>query len=211
MAVEIKLVVIGGIHAGKEIPVRRAKFVIGRSKECQLRPGCNLVSRRHCAILLKDKRILVEDLNSTNGTFLNGNEIEGPQALNHGDHLSVGTFDFEVHVFGAVGSGREPEVSATPGTIADALVSAPTKGGAVTGQEIGIDLEELDTAASNENGRKAEYNNQEQDDQEKREEHVGGAAAFDDEDRDGLSDLDVLEAEVLSEENERPNTERNLH
>ena len=34
VAVEIKLLVIGGNHAGKEIPVRRAKFAIGRAKDC---------------------------------------------------------------------------------------------------------------------------------------------------------------------------------
>lgn len=124
---KIKLVVIGGVHAGKEIPVRRARFVIGRSTECQLRLNGNLISRRHCVILLKDERIVVEDLGSTDGTFVNGRKISAiePQELNHGDHLAVGTMEFEVHVSGAIGS-RQPEVSTTQKT-ADTQSSTPTQ------------------------------------------------------------------------------------
>ncbi len=106
---EIKLVVVGGIHAGKEIQVRRARFTIGRSKECQLRPGCNLVSRRHCAIVHEDGRLLIEDLGSTNGTFVNDEKVEGPRELSHGDRLGVGTMEFEVRLFENVPDDGEAE------------------------------------------------------------------------------------------------------
>jgi pSer/pThr/pTyr-binding forkhead associated (FHA) protein len=106
---EIKLVVLGGAHAGKEIRVRRARFIIGRSKECQLRPGCNLVSRRHCAIVHDDGRLIIEDLGSTNGTFVNDEKVEAPRELKQADRLGVGTMEFEVRLFENVESEREPE------------------------------------------------------------------------------------------------------
>lgn len=108
---EVKLVVVGGAHDGRVIPVRRAKYIIGRSKECQLRPGCNLVSRRHCVLLLQDGHVVVEDLRSTNGTVVNGEKIENPRELTHGDHLHVGSMEFELRMFDEVEKEPEPEPS----------------------------------------------------------------------------------------------------
>jgi pSer/pThr/pTyr-binding forkhead associated (FHA) protein len=202
--VEIKLVVIGGGYAGKEIPVRHAKFVIGRVKECQLRLGCNLVSRRHCMILVRDERIFVEDLKSTNGTFLNGSEIEGTQELNHGDRLNVGTFEFEVHLSGVVASGREREPSATSDTVARASSTTLMKG-ELTGRESGLDLAAMDTAAIDKTRRKPEIHHQEHADQGNAEKDLGGGAASKDEETDDLQDLQVLDAEVVLDESEPPN------
>jgi len=127
---EVKLVVVGGVHAGKEIPVRRARFIIGRSKECQLRPGCNLVSRRHCAILREGGRIVVEDLGSTNGTFVNGSRIDSPHPLSHGDRLDVGSMKFEVCWVekGAKGA-KNANAPAIPETDTSSLSATPTRGG----------------------------------------------------------------------------------
>jgi pSer/pThr/pTyr-binding forkhead associated (FHA) protein len=150
---DIALLVVGGSHADQEIPIRRASFVIGRDKDCQLRLGCNLVSRRHCAIVVQDGRILVNDLDSTNGTFLNGEEVDGLQEMHHGDHLNVGTFEFQVHALDAT-AGDRPAGSGHPETISDMSPTAPTNHG-VTGREIGLDLLKMDTAVGSTSPPKA--------------------------------------------------------
>jgi pSer/pThr/pTyr-binding forkhead associated (FHA) protein len=154
----ITLVVVGGRHANQAIPVRRENFLIGRDKDCQLRLGCNLVSRRHCAILVQDGRILIDDLHSTNGTFLNGEEVSGPQEVHHGDHLNVGTFEFQVH---AVEAGDRPDESAHPETVSDMSSATPTNHG-VTGREMGLDLQKMDTAVTSKCPAKAEKSGKEQ-------------------------------------------------
>jgi predicted component of type VI protein secretion system len=149
---EITLLVVGGRHAGQEILVRRASLVIGRDKDCQLRLGCTLVSRRHCAIHLQDDRLLVEDLNSTNGTFLNGEEVNGQEELHHGDRLNVGTFEFQIHALDA--ANEQPAGSAYPETISDMSPATPTNHGGVTGREIGLDLLKMDTTVGSKNPAK---------------------------------------------------------
>jgi diguanylate cyclase (GGDEF)-like protein len=49
------------------------------------------VSRRHARFVVEANRIVVEDLGSTNGTFVNGERIGGPRALADGDKIQIGT------------------------------------------------------------------------------------------------------------------------
>jgi pSer/pThr/pTyr-binding forkhead associated (FHA) protein len=95
---EVKLVVANGKQAGKEIPVKPPKFVIGRNEDCQLRPQSHLVSRYHCAILVGENSAAIEDLGSTNGTFVNGEKLAGRHELKTGDRIKVGLLEIEVHV-----------------------------------------------------------------------------------------------------------------
>src|SRR4026207_2577925 len=94
--VEVKLKVQAGSNAGKEIPVPMARFLIGRSEECQLRPKSDAISRNHCTILINDSDVCIRDLNSRNGTFVNDERVEGDQPLKSGDMLRVGKLQFEV-------------------------------------------------------------------------------------------------------------------
>ena len=68
---QVKLKVLSGSHEGKEIGVTTDKFLIGRSESCQLRPKSESVSRKHCILVQRDGRLLIQDLKSRNGTFLN--------------------------------------------------------------------------------------------------------------------------------------------
>ena len=68
---QVKLKVLSGSHEGKEIGLTTEKFLIGRSESCQLRPKSESVSRKHCIIVIRDNRVLIQDLNSRNGTFVN--------------------------------------------------------------------------------------------------------------------------------------------
>lgn len=71
------------------VPRTRA-VVIGRSEECGLRLSTRRASRRHAEVRFENDVIVVEDLGSTNGTFVNGEKIEGLRVLEPGDRIDVG-------------------------------------------------------------------------------------------------------------------------
>jgi predicted component of type VI protein secretion system len=90
VAGEINLEVIEGPDAGKQIAVDRA-IVIGRDAGSDLVLADEEVSGQHARVTPSpDGSATVEDLESTNGTFVNQNELEGPARLDPGDHLLVG-------------------------------------------------------------------------------------------------------------------------
>lgn len=79
--------------------VIKSDVLIGRSAECNLRIACSEVSRRHCRLMLAGNRVLVRDLRSSNGTFVDGRPIapETDVPLAPGSRLSLGGVDFLVH------------------------------------------------------------------------------------------------------------------
>ena len=91
---KVKLSVLEGKYKGREIPLPETIFLIGRDKQCHLRPHCQGVSQLHCAIAGWAGQIRVRDLKSRNGTFLNGQEIQGEVVVKNGDELQVGTLRF---------------------------------------------------------------------------------------------------------------------
>jgi pSer/pThr/pTyr-binding forkhead associated (FHA) protein len=90
------LVVDRGQRKGMIIPIEKSPFLIGRNNECQLRPANPYVSGRHCELLIEDDKFVVRDCNSTNGTFINSQRIQGQVELHEGDHLDVGALAFVV-------------------------------------------------------------------------------------------------------------------
>lgn len=68
-------------------------FVAGRSDECQLTIPSQRVSRRHAEIVWgEDKKPILRDLGSQNGTLINGKRIKGDHKLEHGDEIEFGPF-----------------------------------------------------------------------------------------------------------------------
>ena len=90
VAGELNLEVVEGPDAGKQIAVDRA-VVIGRDPGSDLVLEDGEVSGQHARITPSpDGSATVEDLESTNGTFVNQNELMGPARLDPGDELLVG-------------------------------------------------------------------------------------------------------------------------
>ncbi|MEM1070302.1 MAG: FHA domain-containing protein [Planctomycetota bacterium] len=110
---QIKLKVLSGSHEGKEISIASEKFLIGRSESCQLRPKSESVSRKHCIIVLKDNRVLVQDLKSRNGTFVNEKRlpVDKAKVLRAGDQLKVGKLLFEIVIEHGLQAAKKPEVA----------------------------------------------------------------------------------------------------
>jgi pSer/pThr/pTyr-binding forkhead associated (FHA) protein len=86
----------GGKRKGMIIPIQKSPFLIGRNDECQLRAANPYVSHRHCELLTEDDKFVVRDCNSTNGTFINSQKVDGQVELHEGDRLNVGSLDFLV-------------------------------------------------------------------------------------------------------------------
>ena len=64
---KLSLVVLtSGKSEGQEIPVPQAQFVIGRDPKCNLRPASPIISKRHCALLIRNGKVFVRDFDSTN-------------------------------------------------------------------------------------------------------------------------------------------------
>jgi pSer/pThr/pTyr-binding forkhead associated (FHA) protein len=92
------VVVTSGKGEGTVIPIQVFPFVIGRDAQCHLRPASPLISKRHCALTVKGGGAFVTDLNSTNGTFVNGGQITGEVQLHDSDQLKLGPLVFKVVV-----------------------------------------------------------------------------------------------------------------
>jgi pSer/pThr/pTyr-binding forkhead associated (FHA) protein len=91
---EVKLVVVEGKHKDRVIPLPETIFLIGRDRQCHIRPHCQLVSQLHCAIAAWAGKVRVRDLQSRNGTFINGKPIHGEVVVKDGDQLQIGSLIF---------------------------------------------------------------------------------------------------------------------
>jgi pSer/pThr/pTyr-binding forkhead associated (FHA) protein len=134
----VKLKVLQGSNAGKELNISVPKFLIGRSDECQLRPKSDTVSRRHCLLTIDQGQVKVRDLKSRNGTLVNGQRIESTTQLKSGDVLKVGKLEFEVVIDHSLGGTKRPKVR----DIKDAATRAPV--GTMDDTDISGWLEEAD-------------------------------------------------------------------
>src|SRR5262245_28660277 len=85
-------------HGGrrKTIPLKGSSWVVGRSHGNAVRIPSPDVSRQHCRLRLDNGLIAIEDLDSVNGTFLNGRAIKGSQVAQPGDQIEVGPVTFLV-------------------------------------------------------------------------------------------------------------------
>jgi pSer/pThr/pTyr-binding forkhead associated (FHA) protein len=108
---QVKLKVISGSHAGKEIKIPLAKFFIGRGEDCHLRPQSDLISRHHCVIDIESGAATIRDLKSRNGTVVNGEKIAGDYVLKQGDQVKVGPLEFQVMIDHSLGGAKKPKVA----------------------------------------------------------------------------------------------------
>ena len=84
-------------HDFKILPLT-GKTTIGRRRSNDLVLSDNTVSGQHCIILTEGDDIYIQDLDSTNGTFLNGKRIHEKTVLQRGDKLMLGKQEFTVNL-----------------------------------------------------------------------------------------------------------------
>ena len=107
----VHLKVVGGKNDGREIRIKVPEFVIGRGDDAHLKPTSDLVSRRHCSVKLEEGEVVIRDLKSRNGTFVNGVQLESPHKAKSGDKLRVGRLQFEVVIDPMESGNKKPKVA----------------------------------------------------------------------------------------------------
>ncbi len=85
-----RLVVTDGRAAGTTLPLRESGTLIGRSPECSLVLDDDYASGRHAVIRFDGTDWVVEDLGSTNGTFLGQERLTAPTRVGIGSALRIG-------------------------------------------------------------------------------------------------------------------------
>lgn len=84
------LIVLSGSNVGEMYKLDKA-LVMGRGQVADVRVADDGISRQHARVFIDDDGVLVEDLQSTNGTFVNGVPVVGKLALKDGDKIQLGS------------------------------------------------------------------------------------------------------------------------
>ena len=92
------LVKTAGKLEGQVVEIKLPQFLVGRDPQCHLRPASALISKRHCALIQREGKAFIRDFDSTNGTFVNDERVEGERELKHDDQLKIGPLLFSVRI-----------------------------------------------------------------------------------------------------------------
>ncbi len=95
---KVALIIERGPSKGREIHLKRQTTVLGKSEQCNVRIASKVTSRRHCQISIEKDFVVLRDLNSRNGTYLNDTRLTGDAFLNNGDKIIVGDALFTLKI-----------------------------------------------------------------------------------------------------------------
>src|SRR5215510_10329139 len=99
MSINPRLITLNGASKGSSFPLSGNEITIGRESANTISLGHASVSRRHCVIEADEDRFKLRDLDSYNGTYINGVAIK-EQVLTPGDHVRLGNIEL-LFVLGA--------------------------------------------------------------------------------------------------------------
>ena len=97
---EVNLVRITKNGSTTAVPLAHDRTLIGRLDECHIRVPVAGMSRRHCEIVIDGGSVVINDLGSSNGTYVNQERVAGSQPLCAGDLISFGGLVFYLAVNG---------------------------------------------------------------------------------------------------------------
>jgi pSer/pThr/pTyr-binding forkhead associated (FHA) protein len=112
MAAQYQFVMRSGPTVGKIFPLDAQEVTIGRDAVNIVAINDAEVSRKHARMELRGSTYVIQDLGSTNGTFVNGTRVSGTQVLNPGDTVSFG--EGIVVVYESVGDVNATILSSKP-------------------------------------------------------------------------------------------------
>ena len=104
------LVVIYGAELGRKYDLAENKLVVGRSSAADIQVDQESVSRHHAEIQTVGEAVEIEDLKSTNGTYVNDEAVEGAYTLRNGDLVKIGRTIFKYIAGGNIESAYHDEI-----------------------------------------------------------------------------------------------------
>jgi pSer/pThr/pTyr-binding forkhead associated (FHA) protein len=145
---KVALVTFTRKGAPKEFIIGDRSQIIGRSPETDIRIPVSDVSRSHCEISATGKKVMVRDLGSSNGTFVNDQRVSDA-VLKPGDRIRVGPVQFTVQIDGVPAKIAPPQPGAPAAKApseATTRIVLPASAANAGSEELDIDqLEELDS------------------------------------------------------------------
>lgn len=98
------------VASGKPIKLDKPVLIVGRNPDCDVvLTDSRKVSRLHCLVACVENRILVRDLGSTNGVWINNHRVDREARLTVGDELSVADVRYQLLLVDAGGEEASPE------------------------------------------------------------------------------------------------------
>ncbi len=91
-----ELVVLTGDSETERIRIRPQGHVIGRSPDADIRISDPYSSEFHTRVGIQDGQVVVHDLGSTNGTYINGRRVTSPTSVGRGDTIQIGKTILEI-------------------------------------------------------------------------------------------------------------------
>ena len=89
-SLQSKLIVQTGPEPGKEYVLSAQRNVLGRDAHVDVQIVAEGISREHAVIFFAEAKLYIEDLNSSNGTYLNGERVSQPAVLSDRDRITLG-------------------------------------------------------------------------------------------------------------------------
>jgi pSer/pThr/pTyr-binding forkhead associated (FHA) protein len=90
---DITLVMFTEKGERRDFPITKSHAVIGRNTECNIQIPLSMVSRRHCELIVRKDKVVVRDLGSSNGTYVNNTRVQESE-IAAGETLTVGPVIF---------------------------------------------------------------------------------------------------------------------
>ena len=93
------LLVLKGPERGREFEIKKSPFILGRDEKADVPLPLDSVSRRHAMISYKEGKYLIKDMDSTNGTIINGSFLKRGKEiiLNDKDKIGIGDVLIQFH------------------------------------------------------------------------------------------------------------------
>jgi len=92
------------VSADREFQLHEGECLVGRASECTVCLESSTVSRHHARLLVTGEQVVLEDLDSKNGTFVNGGRVVAPTPLVKDDRVRFGSVDLALRVSGPLNS-----------------------------------------------------------------------------------------------------------
>ena len=125
---DVKLVMFKRDGQRKDFAITREVTTIGRGDDCVFRIPLMSISRRHCKLVKSDDKLQINDLGSSNGTYINNRRVN-ETVLKAGDRITLGPATFTVQIDGKPEQIAPARTTATKGAIPEEIIELNAEAG----------------------------------------------------------------------------------